>query len=228
MSDPIHPDRRDFLRLALAASASASLPPGALAETPAEAEARVFLKGYNEGWLPLETLANEAAWVASTDVSEAHTAAQVARNQALSEFVGSTRVIETTRRLLDRKSSLDDLTARQLEKVRLRAAEAPGDVPEVVKARIKAEADQSAAQDGFAYTLNRQGKPEEHPTANAIDRVLVESPDLDERRDYWETVQDHRRPAPRRAFSSSATSATRSPRPSASTRSSRSRSPTTG
>jgi peptidyl-dipeptidase A len=189
MSDPIHPDRRDFLRLALAATASASAAGPALGQWGDLDQALAFLKDYNEGWLPLETLANEAAWVASTDVSEAHTAAQVAKNQALSEFVGSTRVIETTRSFLDRRRRLDGLTVRQLEKVRLRAAEAPATVPEVVKARIKAEADQSAAQDGFAYTLNRKGKPEEHPTANAIDRVLVESLDLDERRDYWETAK---------------------------------------
>ncbi len=81
---------------------------------------------------------------------------------------------------------------RQLEKARLRAAEAPATVPEVVKARIKAEADQSAAQDGFAYTLNRKGKPEEHPTANAIDRVLVESLDLDEPPRLLGDRQDHR------------------------------------
>ncbi len=193
MSDPTHPDRRDFLRLALAATATAGAGLGASAPgvPRAEDDAQAFLKGYNEGWLPLETAANEAAWVASTDVSEAHTAAQVAKNQALSEFVGSTRVIETTRALLSvgKRGEFDELSMRQLEKVRLRAAEAPATVPEVVKARIKAEADQSAAQDGFAYTLNRKGKPEEHPTANAIDRVLVESLDLDERRDYWETAK---------------------------------------
>ena len=188
MADASNPDRRDFLRLALAASASAALPSWALAENLA-ADAGAFLKDYNEGWLPLETLANEAAWLASTDVSEAHTAAQVAKVQALSDFVGSPRVIETTRDLLAKKTDLDDSTVRQLEKVRLRAAEAPGTVPEVVKARIKAEADQSASQDGFTYTLKRPGKPEAHPSANAIDRVLVNSIDLDERRDHWETAK---------------------------------------
>lgn len=186
---PTHPDRRDFLRLALAATASAAAGGPALGDEPAGPLARAFLEDYNAGWLPLEAAANEAAWVAATDVSEAHTAAQVARNQALGDFVGSTRVIETTRDLLGKTKGLDDLTVRQLEKVRLRAAEAPATVPEVVKARIKAEADQSAAQDGFVYTLRRPGKPDEHPSANAIDRVLVGSTDLDERRDHWETAK---------------------------------------
>ena len=41
-------------------------------------------------------------------------------------------------------------------------------------------------QDGFVYTLKREGKPDEHPSANAIDRVLVESKQLPERQSYWE------------------------------------------
>src|SRR5258708_6049592 len=99
MSDAPNPDRRDFLRLALAASAMATgaLPRASAGPRGLADDAQDFLKGYDAGWLPLETAANDAAWVASTDVSEAHTAAQVAKNQALSEFVGSPRVIETTR-----------------------------------------------------------------------------------------------------------------------------------
>ena len=59
-------------------------------------------------------------------------------------------------------------------------------MPEVVVARTKAEAGQAAAQDGFVYTLKRQGKADEHPSANDIDRVLVGSKDLDERLTSWE------------------------------------------
>ena len=127
MPDPIHPDRRDFLKAVAATAAGAALPlPAALADDDPAAEAKAFLDGYNAGWLPLETAANEASWVAKTDVSPAHTAEQVARAQPLDAFVGSPEVIKTVKRLLDRKDKLDDLTVRQLEKVRLRAAEAPG------------------------------------------------------------------------------------------------------
>ena len=84
------------------------------------------------------------------------------------------------------QAQLDDLTVRQLEKARLRAAEAPGTIPGVVRARTESEAKQAAVQDGFAYTLKQQGKPDEHPSANNIDRVLVESKDLGERQVYWE------------------------------------------
>jgi peptidyl-dipeptidase A len=153
--------------------------------TPQE-EAEAFLTSYVKGWLPLETAANEASWTASTDVSEAHTAAQVTANQKVNEFVGPPEVITKVKQLLAHREQLDDLTVRQLEKVRLRAAEAPGTVPEVVVARTRAEAGQAAAQDGFVYTLKRKGKADEHPSANDIDRVLVGSKDLNERLASWE------------------------------------------
>jgi peptidyl-dipeptidase A len=152
-------------------------------------EAAAFLAEYEQGWLPLETVAQEAAWAAATDVTEAHTAAQVAAMQKVNEFVGSKQVIEAVTRLLAHKDQLDDLTIRQLEKARLRAAEAPATVPDVVKARTEGEAKQAAAQDGFTYTLKQERKPDEHPSANDIDRVLVGSRNLNERRAYWEVCK---------------------------------------
>jgi peptidyl-dipeptidase A len=150
-------------------------------------EAEEFLDRFVKDWLPLETAASKAAWTASTDVTEAHTAAQVAANQQLNEFIGSPKMIERVAELLQNKDvELEELTVRQLDKIRLRAAEAPGTIPDVVKARTEAEARQSATQDGFVYTLHSEGKPDEHPTANDIDRILVNSRDLDERRRYWE------------------------------------------
>ena len=229
-----HPDRRDFLRLALAASALGHRGPApASSAGPARAsEAQDFLKGYDVGWLPLETAGNNAAWVAATDVSEAHTAAQVAANQAVSDFVGSTRVIETTRDLLGKKGDLDDLTVRQLEKVRLRAAEAPATVPDAVKARIKAEADQSAAQDGFAYTL----KPPNGKLPRNTPRPTPSTACSSTRSTSTSAATTGRRPRRVEAPCSARPACSGFPRPpeqggaggSASSRSSRSRSPTTG
>ncbi len=184
--------RRSFLRRALAAStvgpiALGEMARGAVQDRALAAEAGEFLAGYVRGFLPLSTAANNASWAASTDVSEAHTAEQIARGQALNEFVGTPRVIETVTKLLAGKRDLDELTVRQLEKVRLRAAEAPGTIPKVVKARTEAEARQSAAQDGFVYALERPGRPAERPSANALDGALIRSRDLDDRRRIWET-----------------------------------------
>jgi peptidyl-dipeptidase A len=186
-------DRRQFLQQAAPLVTTALVVNGPLsvkalrALSPAQEEAETFLGRYVGQWLPLETAANEASWAALVDVTEAHTAAQVRAMRKVNEFVGSPPVIETIRQLLSQKDKLDDLTARQLQKAQLRAAEAPGSVPEVVKERTEREARQSALQDGFTYTLKRPGKPDEHPSANDIDRVLISSRDLSERQLYWET-----------------------------------------
>jgi peptidyl-dipeptidase A len=191
---PIPPQgRRDFLRRALALASLGAVAPGTLAlgqqgdGTDLEGTASNFLKHYVDGYLPLYKASSEAAWAASTDVSEAHTAEQIVRGQALNEFVGSPRVIGAIKMYLGPRQKLTELTARQFEKVRLKAAEAPGTIPEIVKARTEAEAKQSATQDGFVYTLERPGKPPEHPSANDIDRALLGSRDLLERQAVWET-----------------------------------------
>src|SRR5262245_38156960 len=142
MSDRANLDRRAFFRLSLTAAAAAPVAIAHAAAPSAQVEADLFLSEYAKGWLPLDTAASEAAWAASTDVSEEHTGAQVARMLEVNRFVGSPEVIAKIKSLLDRKNELNDLTARQLEKARLRAAESPGTIPEVVKARAEAEAKQ--------------------------------------------------------------------------------------
>lgn len=184
-------DRRTFLRQSLAAATAGPSLLGAAASAggvaSAQDEADAFLMDYATKWLPLETAANEAAWAAATDVSEEHTAATVRATLALNRVVGAPEVIARIKALLAQKTQLDDLTLRQLEKARLRAAEAPGTLPEVVQARAEAEAKQQAAQDGFVYKLEQAGDDRTATlSANDIDRILVGSKDLDERRRTWE------------------------------------------
>ena len=185
--NPTSEARRRFLRQSLAILAAPAVASSARAgdEAPQEAATR-FLDEYNAAWLPLETEANNAAWLALTDVKEAHTAAQVAASQKLNDFVGSKHVLEQIKKLLAQRDGLDDLTVRQIEKARLRAAEAPATIPEVVTSRIEAEAKQSAAQDGFVYMREVPGGPAKSYSPNEIDRILVESRDLKERQDVWE------------------------------------------
>ena len=184
--------RRSFLKT----SAGSLILGGTVARAAAgiqdspQAQADVFLAQYVKDWLPLETALSEAQWRALTDVSPAHTQEQVTRALDVNRVTGSPQVIETVKGLLARKDQLTELTVRQLEKIRLRAAEAPGTLPEVVKARAEAEARQSATQDGFAYTLDPgNGQPASHPSANDLDRVLVGSNDLAERQKVWETAK---------------------------------------
>ncbi|RUL83657.1 M2 family metallopeptidase [Tautonia sociabilis] len=186
--EPTRTDRRTVLRLALLAASGG---PMTLAravragQESAQEAADAFLSRYVAGWLPLDTAASEAAWAAMTDVSEEHTRQQVEATLAVSRFVGDPEVIATARALLERADALDELTVRQLRRVILRAAEAPGTIPEVVERRAEAEASQSALQDGFVYPIDDPKRPGERISANGIDRVLVESDDLGERLAVW-------------------------------------------
>jgi len=156
-------------------------------------QAAVFLEHFIEGWLSLLTATAEANWTAGIDVSESPTSDQVAKNLKLNRFVGAREVIETVQSLLKSKGSLPDETVRQLEKIRLQAAESPGTLPEVVKARAEAEAKQSTVQDGFAFTLRRDGN-DESVSANDIDAILVDSRDLDTRKGVREASKMIGRP----------------------------------
>ena len=182
-------DRRAFLKTAAAVAGTVAVGGNATSAGQVDPglskEVDAFLSAYVERWLPLDTKASEAAWAAATDVTEAHTAAQVAAGQAVNEVAGSPRVIAQVTRFLAQKDKLDEIQARQLEKIRLRAAESPGTLPEVVKARTEAEAKQSAAQDGFTFTVKKADGAVENPSANRIDQVLINSKDLDERKLYW-------------------------------------------
>ena len=152
-------DRRSFLFRALAVATAGPLAVGSMtaaARPSAQEEADSFLAQYVKDWLPLDTAASEANWVASMDISDQHTEEQVKKNQILNKFVGKPRVIETTRQLLKRYD-LEESTVRQLKEILLRAAEAPGTIPDVVKSRTEAEAQQSKTQDEFEYKLQAVG-----------------------------------------------------------------------
>jgi peptidyl-dipeptidase A len=178
------PSRRHFLKSSAVAGAgvlvSGSCTAGAIA-FDTQSEADVFLAEFVRGWLPKETAASEAAWQALIDVSDEHTQAVVEKALDVDRFAGAEQVIATVRRLLTKKEELNELTVRQLEKVRLRAAESPALVPEVVTARAEAEAKQAAAQDGFVYT-----RDDKSYTANDLDRGLLTEHALPERLAVWE------------------------------------------
>ena len=148
----------------------------------ADKSADTFLQFYNSLYLGLTRASQEASWVASTDVSDAHEGERTGANTALAVFQGDRRVIETARALLQKRAALPPLVARQLDKILLAAAEGPGTIPDVTKARVAAESRQSAAMDGFTFKLD--GKP---VSANDIDNILEKSRDLALRKRAWES-----------------------------------------
>src|SRR5512147_750993 len=84
--------------------------------TAQEREARAFLEVVSGTLQPLQTVANQAAWAASTDVSAEHTASRTTADKAVAAVSGSKLVIEKTKALLAQKSELEPVTVRQLER----------------------------------------------------------------------------------------------------------------
>ena len=149
-------------------------------------EVAEFLAMYNDLDQKISTVAAQAAWKASTDVTDLHTGERIGAESALAAFQGSKYIIENSKKFLADKQSLTDLEARQLNKILLNAAEYPGTIPDVVQARVQAEARTGAIQDGFTFCLERKGEKCIKPiTPNQIDQVLEESTNLAERQKVW-------------------------------------------
>jgi peptidyl-dipeptidase A len=149
--------------------------------------AREFLAMYNGIDQKVTTVAAEASWKASTDVTEQHTGERIGAVGAVAAFEGSRYVIETTRALLAKSGSLSDLERRQLNRILLNAAEAPGTIPEVVEKRIQTEARAGAILDGFTFCMEEKGgKCLKKTNPNEIDEQLEKSRNLAERQKVWE------------------------------------------
>jgi peptidyl-dipeptidase A len=145
-----------------------------------------FLETYNRLYQGFYAVAQEADWKASTDVTDEHTGQRIGADQAQAVFVGNPWVIEKARALLQQTNSLDEVTIRQLRMIWLHAAGSPGTIPEVVTARVTAEAHQSATLDSFPFKWQRPGSTTTEPiTANQIDDILQSSTNLAERLAVW-------------------------------------------
>jgi peptidyl-dipeptidase A len=155
--------------------------------TAQEREARAFLEVISGTLQPLQTVANQAAWVASTDVSPEHTASRTTTDKAVAAVSGSKLVIEKTKALLGQKSELEAVTMRQLEKLLREAADNPATIPDVVAKRIEVEARQSSILDGYTFCLQggAGGSCVRPTSANDIDDILRRSRNLKEREAVW-------------------------------------------
>jgi peptidyl-dipeptidase A len=150
-------------------------------------EAQEFLRMYNAIDQQLVTVSGNANWRAQTDVTEQHTGERIGADAAAAAFTGSRYVIESARKHLTLRQSLTDLEFRQLDKVLLSAAEFPGTIPEIVQARVLAEARGAAAMDGFTFCMEGTGPKCAKPIGtNEIDTILRDSKDLAQRRKVWE------------------------------------------
>jgi peptidyl-dipeptidase A len=185
-----------MMRVAILVALCSSTVLAAAPATPAPAQANAgtspveaFLRLYNSLYVGLYRTASEAAWLASTDVSDAHEAERTATGTAQAVFAGDRVVIEMARSFLADRKKLDPIVARQLDKLLLAAAEGPGTIPQVTAARVAAESRQSSVMDGFTFKID--GKP---ASANDIDDVLHKSRDLAARQKAWEASKEIGKP----------------------------------
>jgi peptidyl-dipeptidase A len=170
--------------VALLIAAAAAVVAVVVTAGPAEKEAQDFLAGYNDEFKKLYYESAEAEWRSNTMIVEGDTVnAYQTRmaNEALAAFTGSKENIEKARELLELRDQLTGLTAKQLEKVLYMAANNPQTVPDVVKARIKAEALQTEKLYGFDFEIGG-----ESITTNDIDTRLKRETELDKRLEVWD------------------------------------------
>lgn len=184
--------RLSLPRSVLALAALLALTPLAVAVAPTPAEpsaiqqrADHFLTLVNASYQALYTVASEAQWAASTDVTPAHDAASETANKAAAAFNGNPAIINEAKFLLSHRAELNELTWRQLDRVLLNAAEGPMTNPKLVSDRIAAETRQASVLNSFEFKLH--GKV---VTANDIDNLLESSTDLAERRAVWEASKE--------------------------------------
>ncbi len=151
-------------------------------------DAQVYLDQYSTEYQKLYTASGEAQWQSNTHIVAGDTTNATrtkAADQALANFTGSTEAIGKIKGFLEQKSKLTPIQVRQLEKMLYIAANAPQTVPEIVKARIAAEAAQTETL--YGYTFNLAGKA---VTPNQIDSLLVHSTNLPQRRAVWEASKE--------------------------------------
>lgn len=182
---------------ALAGVALLGFAGAATADDASVREAQRFLDLYNSLYMGVSTVAAEASWDSSTDVSPRNEGRRVGADGAWAAVIGDPTIIRTTKELLAKKDQLQPLQVKQLDTILLEAGAFPGTIPDVVAARVAAEARQGAIQDGFVFCYGpRQpdGSCPEPKTANDIDDVLQNSKDLEERKKVWEASKEIGRP----------------------------------
>ena len=151
-------------------------------------EASQFIDEYNEQFLPLYNASAQAEWVANTRIVEGDTtnAAQVQQaNEALATFTGSEAVIQQAQQLLDERDALDSLQVKQLRTILYAAANNPATVQDLVRERIKAEAQQTELLFGYDFTID-----DESVSTNDIDDILKGTYNLDTRLNAWNASKE--------------------------------------
>lgn len=150
--------------------------------------AQAFIDEYSAQYKELAYASSEAQWAVNTKIVEGDSTNAVAArkaDEALAAFTGSTENINQARAFLNEKQQLLPLQVKQLEKILYAAANNPQTVPDLVKARIKAETAQTEKLFGFDFKID--GKP---VSTSEIDDILKKENDLTRRLKAWEASKE--------------------------------------
>ncbi len=151
------------------------------------ADAQTFIDSYTKEYQALYYASSEAEWASNIKIVEGDSTNATATkkaNEAFADFTGSESNINKTREFLQ-KTDLSALQKRQLDGMLYSAANNPATIKDVVKARIKAEAEQTEKLFGYNFKIDGRAV-----TTNDIDGILGESPILKERRKAWEASKE--------------------------------------
>lgn len=151
-------------------------------------QAQQFLDSYTTEFQKLYYASAKAEWHSNIYIVEGDNSAEEATkaaNEALANFTGSKENIETARELLKSKDQLSSLQIKQLEAVLYAAANNPQTVPELVKARIAAEAEQNKNLFGFDFQIHG-----ESVSTNEIDNILKTETNESNRLAAWEASKE--------------------------------------
>ncbi|MFO7445115.1 MAG: M2 family metallopeptidase [Ignavibacteriaceae bacterium] len=144
---------------------------------------QVFLDDYNKEYQELYYEASKAEWELNTHIVEGDSTNAVRYTQAseaIASFTGSKENIDKIQTFLKEKNKLTPLQVKQLEAMLYKAANNPQTIPDVIKARIAAEAAQTETLYGYKFKTNGQTL-----SANDIDEALVNNTDLNKRLEVW-------------------------------------------
>ncbi|MCB9067391.1 MAG: M2 family metallopeptidase [Calditrichae bacterium] len=151
-------------------------------------QAQQFLDSYTTEFQKLYYASAKAEWHSNIYIVEGDNSAEEATkaaNEALANFTGSKENIETARELLKSKDQLTPIQIKQLEAVLYAAANNPQTVPDLVKARIAAEAEQNKNLFGFDFQIHG-----ESVSTNEIDNILKTETNESKRLAAWEASKE--------------------------------------
>ncbi|NEM98972.1 M2 family metallopeptidase [Pontibacter burrus] len=156
--------------------------------TAVQQEAQTFLDEYSTTYQDLYTKSAEAEWASNTKIVEGDSTNAMATrraNEAYAAFTGSVENIEQARKFLEQKEQLTPIQVKQFEAILYAAANNPQTVPDVVKARIKAETEQTEKLYGYDFKLNGKSV-----TTNDIDNILKTENDVKKRLAAWNASKE--------------------------------------